>query len=155
MDLVARPDQSALIVFALNAITAASNGAGEALKAGAIGGGIGAVTAGALATLGLKFYHLNHLGSAEVISTLLGTFEHVRYSPYGAVRGHYDANGNSLTNGGCTPDGLCREFTEYDTEPISNLEDAGARFYDPCELPSSLSSPCLRGSVVKFFSHQR
>jgi len=81
--------------------------------------------------LGIKFYHLNHLGSVEVISTLLGTFEQVRYTPYGTERGHYDGNGNNLANGGCSPDGLCREFTQYDTEPISGLEYAGARFYDP------------------------
>lgn len=98
---------------------------------------------GGIATLGIKFYHLNHLGSVEVISTLLGTFEQVRYTPYGSVRGHYDANGNSLTNGGCTPDGLCREFTQYDSEPISALQYAGVRVYDP-QLGSSLTHDPVR-----------
>jgi RHS repeat-associated protein len=51
----------------------------------------------------------------------------VRYKPYGEVRGHWDRNFVSLTD--CGDGQYCREFTGYDTEPISGLEYA--RVYDP------------------------
>jgi len=54
----------------------------------------------------------------------------VRYLPYGGVRGRFDAAGTPL-GGDCTALPSCREFTGYDTEPVSGLQYAGARFYDP------------------------
>jgi RHS repeat-associated protein len=46
------------------------------------------------------------------------------------VRGHWAADFTSLTDS-CGTDQYCREFTGYDTEPISGLEYAVARVYDP------------------------
>jgi RHS repeat-associated protein len=48
-------------------------------------------------------------------------YRQIRYTPYGQIRG-----GST-----CGSDGSCREFTGYDTEPISGLEYAVARVYDP------------------------
>jgi RHS repeat-associated protein len=74
----------------------------------------------------------NHLGSVALITNSAGAiFEQIRYKPYGEERGHYDASGNLQPINTCGDDGYCREYTQYDTEPISGLEYAGARFYDP------------------------
>jgi len=71
---------------------------------------------------GLYHYHLDHLGSTQVITQSDGTpVRYKRYTPYGEIRG-----GSS-----CGSDGFCREYTGYDTEPISGLEYANARVYDP------------------------
>jgi RHS repeat-associated protein len=57
--------------------------------------------------------------------------EHIRYKPYGEVRGHYDSTGTEEADNTCADDHYCHEFTGYDTEPVSGLQYAGARFYDP------------------------
>jgi RHS repeat-associated protein len=81
---------------------------------------------------GVLHYHTNHLGSVALITNSAGAiYEQIRYKPYGEERGHYDASGNLQPINTCGDDGYCREFTQYDTEPISGLEYAGARFYDP------------------------
>lgn len=75
-------------------------------------------------------YHRDHLGSTQLITDRRGNVvTYIRYKPYGEVRGHYDSYGNLLNDCGGMPS--CREFTSYDTEPISGLQYAGARFYDP------------------------
>jgi RHS repeat-associated protein len=78
----------------------------------------------------LVHFHVDHLGSTQVVTKSDGTvFEQVRYRAYGEVRGHYTDAGGSLTD--CADDRYCHEFTQYDTEPMSQLEYAGARYYDP------------------------
>jgi lysozyme len=51
-------------------------------------------------------------------------FAYIRYKPYGEIRGRWGADS-------CGTDQYCHEFTGYDTEPISGLEYAVARVYDP------------------------
>jgi RHS repeat-associated protein len=77
-------------------------------------------------------YHYNHLGSVQVVTDANGAaVEYIRYKPYGEVRGHYDSSGTEEAVNTCADDHYCHEFTGYDTEPISGLQYAGARFYDP------------------------
>ena len=81
-------------------------------------------------TLGIMHYHLDHLGSTQVITTQRGSvFRHIRYTAYGTVRGPWSASGASAS--GCATHEYCHEFTGYDTEPLTNLQYASARFYDP------------------------
>ena len=55
---------------------------------------------------------------------------HVRYAPYGGVLGYFAADGSRLPSS-CGAGQSCREYTGYESEPISGLQYAGARFYDP------------------------
>jgi RHS repeat-associated protein len=81
-------------------------------------------------TLGILHYHHDHLGSTQVITRADGSvFRYLRYSPYGDVRGSWNASFQPAS--GCAVHGYCRQFTGYDTEPQSGLQYAGARFYDP------------------------
>ena len=74
-------------------------------------------------------YHLNHLGSTQVITGEDGNLvEEIHYSAYGEIRGQWDEAGNSIDPP--EPEHR-REFTGYETEGYSGLEYAGARFYDP------------------------
>jgi RHS repeat-associated protein len=76
-------------------------------------------------------YHVDHLGSPQLLTDRRGyVVEYIRYTPYGEVRGHYDALGTALSSD-CSGGPSCREFTGYDTEPVSGLQYAGARVYDP------------------------
>ena len=54
--------------------------------------------------------------------------EQIRYLPYGTLRGHWNKNNVRITNPG---DGNRREFNDFVSEPMSGLQYAGARFYDP------------------------
>jgi RHS repeat-associated protein len=93
---------------------------------------------GGTGALGVKHYHLDHLGSTQAMTNADGSiYKQIRYKPYGEVRGHYNGAGNSLADD-CRGDRYCREFTGYETEPVSGLQYAGARFYDP-KLASFLS----------------
>lgn len=72
---------------------------------------------------GRVHYHLDHLGSTQVVSGPTGAMvEEIRYTPYGEIRGRWGASGEDT--------GLY-EFTGYETERDSGLQYAGARFYDP------------------------
>ncbi|MFN8628237.1 MAG: toxin TcdB middle/N-terminal domain-containing protein [Candidatus Binatia bacterium] len=74
----------------------------------------------AQATPALYHYHLDHLGSTQVITNSLGgEVEQIRYKPYGEIRYRSTTTNNRY------------QFTGYETETTSNLEYAGARFYDP------------------------
>ena len=74
----------------------------------------------------------NQRPPGSIVTTSTGAvLEYVRYKPFGEPRGHYDAGGNLQAVNTCGDDGYCREFTGYDTEPISGLQYAGARFFDP------------------------
>ncbi|MBI3785097.1 MAG: VCBS repeat-containing protein [Deltaproteobacteria bacterium] len=85
---------------------------------------------GADETLGILHYHHDHLGSTQTITRADGgVFRHLRYTPYGEVRGSWD--GSVVPASGCAVHGYCREFTGYDSEPFSGLQYANARFYDP------------------------
>ena len=83
---------------------------------------------------GIQHYHLNHLGSVSAITDGGGNVvEYVRYKPYGEAR-HYTSGGSLISAAGantCSDDGYCHLFTNYDSEPISGLQYAGARVYDP------------------------
>lgn len=76
----------------------------------------------------IRHYHLDHLGSTQVITSATGALlEQLRYSAYGEVRGRWDANNQSLA---VSHTGR-HEFTGYETHLDSGLQYAGARFYDP------------------------
>ena len=77
----------------------------------------------------LVHFHADHLGSTQVITDSTGArLRQVRYRAYGDVR-RFNGSGGTVTD--CAADRYCHEFTGYDTEPISGLDYAGARFYDP------------------------
>ena len=73
-------------------------------------------------------YHLDHLGSTQLITNESGApFEYVRYKPYGEIRARFNGNGSAIP-----PSEVHRyEFTGYESELLSSLQYAGARFYDP------------------------
>jgi RHS repeat-associated protein len=72
----------------------------------------------------IHHYHLDHLGSAQTITDGNATIlRQTRYHPYGQVRGRWLAAGDSEQDR--------REFTGYYSEPLSELDYAGARLYDP------------------------
>ena len=74
-------------------------------------------------------YHLNHLGSTQIITGEEGNLvEEIHYSAYGEIRGQWNEAGTSIDPP--EPEHR-REFTGYETEGYSGLEYAGARFYDP------------------------
>jgi RHS repeat-associated protein len=77
----------------------------------------------------VRHYHVDHLGSTQVITDANGDIvEQIRYRPYGGIRGHWDRNNVLIAAPG---DGNRREFAGYLSEPLSGLQYAGARFYDP------------------------
>ena len=81
-------------------------------------------------------HHLDHLGSTQVITNGVGdVVQQVRYHPYGGIRGRWSGNGAPYS---ASVTGVGREFTGYQTESLSGLQYAGARFYDP-ELGSFLT----------------
>jgi RHS repeat-associated protein len=91
--------------------------------------------AAALSTGVVRHYHVDHLGSTQVVTDRVGeVVEQIRYLPYGTVRGHWDRQ-NVLINPG---DANRHEFADHLSEPLSGLQYAGARFYDP-ELGSFLT----------------
>jgi RHS repeat-associated protein len=78
----------------------------------------------------LLHYHYDHLGSVQVITNRSGeVYQHIRYKAYGEVRGRWWRNMDSAED--CDSNGYCRSFTGYDHEPVSDLQYAGARVYDP------------------------
>ena len=88
--------------------------------------------AAALSVSTLMHYHCDHLGSTQLITDKRGSVvAHLRYKPYGQLRGRFAADGTPLPELTCTAGPTCHEFTGYDTEPLSGLQYAGARFYDP------------------------
>jgi RHS repeat-associated protein len=83
----------------------------------------------ALAAGTVRHYHVDHLGSTQVVTDPAGDIvEQIRYLPYGTVRGHWDRQNVPIANPG---DANRREFAGYLSEPLSGLQYAGARFYDP------------------------
>jgi len=77
----------------------------------------------------LRYYHVDRLGSTVAISNGAGTLvRQVRYDAYGEVRDRFTGAGAP----GATPlQHMKHEFTGYETEFLSGLAYAGARFYDP------------------------
>jgi len=76
----------------------------------------------------LRHWHLDHLQSTQVITDAAGAIiEQVRYTPYGTVRERRDGMDVPMN----PLPGFRREFTGYETELVSGLQYAGARFYDP------------------------
>ncbi|MCK6555596.1 hypothetical protein L6Q96_13610 [Candidatus Binatia bacterium] len=85
----------------------------------------------ALGVRTISYHHVDHLGSTQSITDVRGrTTAHIRYLPYGGVRGRFDGYGVAR-GGDCRSLPSCREFTGYETEPLTGLQYAGARFYDP------------------------
>jgi RHS repeat-associated protein len=79
----------------------------------------------------VRYFHLDHLGSTQMVTDRRGqVLTHVRYAPYGGVLGYFAADGSRLPSS-CGAGQSCREYTGYESEPISGLQYAGARFYDP------------------------
>jgi RHS repeat-associated protein len=79
--------------------------------------------------LTLYHYHPDHLGSAQLLTDGSGAvYAHIRYTPFGRVRGRWDGAGTPIAPG---PSGLTREFTGYESDSVTGLQYAGARFYDP------------------------
>ena len=72
-------------------------------------------------------YHGDHLGSAQVMTTRAGgVMEHLRYTPYGELRGRFDHAGEDAAKIYSN-----YEFTTYQSDMTSGLQYAGARWYDP------------------------
>ena len=77
----------------------------------------------------VRHFHLDHLGSTLMITDEDGSpEEHIRYYPYGEVRGRFDQLGNPI---GVSSDSVKHEFTGHETELNTGLIYAGARFLDP------------------------
>ncbi len=75
------------------------------------------------------FFHTDHIGSVTLLTDEdAGVVEFIRYTPYGEIRGRWDAQGTPLSG---STQGSKREFTGYETQEVSGLQYAGARFYDP------------------------
>ncbi len=83
----------------------------------------------------IRHYHADHLGSTQVITNETGNpVRYLRYLPFGDLRDRLTASGTSDSGS----DVYRREFTSYETEFFTELQYAGARFYDP-ELGQFLS----------------
>jgi RHS repeat-associated protein len=65
------------------------------------------------------------------------------------VRGRYNGDGTEQAENSCADDHYCHEFTGYDTEPVSGLQYAGARFYDP-ELGMFLTHDPVRSAASPY-----
>ena len=73
----------------------------------------------------LLHYHSDHLGSTQLVTDGSGQIvQHIRYRPYGEVRGRWDRQLGSATTA------VRHEFTGYESD-AAGLQYAGARFYDP------------------------
>ena len=73
----------------------------------------------AQSTPALYHYHVDHLGSTQVITDGNGGIvEQIRYKPYGEIRYRTATTNNRY------------DFTGYERETASGLDYAGARFYD-------------------------
>lgn len=95
------------------------------------GGGGGSPPPGS-DTLGLLHYHLDPAGSIKMLTREDGSvYRLVRYDAYGRVRGTYREGSLVQTAPGCSADAYCREFAGHETEPVSGLAYAPARFYQP------------------------
>ena len=78
----------------------------------------------------IAHYHTDHLGSTQVISNAVGTVvEHIRYMPFGEVRGRWNGAGNPI--GGPGGNQVSFDYTGHERELNSGLIYARARFYDP------------------------
>ena len=76
----------------------------------------------------LAHYHLDEKGCVQLVTGPGGmVLEQLRYLPYGGIRGRYDASGAPMP----ADEFLRYEFAGYETEGVSGLQYAGARFYDP------------------------
>lgn len=75
-------------------------------------------------------YHVDHLGSTQVITDVVGAVvEHIRYMPYGEVRGRWNGAGDPIPMPGGNQ--VAFDYTGHERELNSGLIYARARFYDP------------------------
>lgn len=75
-------------------------------------------------TLGLLYYHANHLGSTAMLSNDAGVMvSHIAYKPYGEViRNPAGSDG---------PDTVRAKYTGHQEDPETSLIYMNARYYDP------------------------
>lgn len=77
-------------------------------------------TAAAATTNPVYHYHLDHLGSTQVVTNGAGgVVQQIRYRPYGEIRYR---SGTAVSD---------YAFTGYEHDAASDLDYAGARWYDP------------------------
>lgn len=74
----------------------------------------------------IDYYHTDHLGSTQLVTRNGVVSHHIRYTPFGSVRGRYNSSGTAIS---ATANAY--EFTGYESDHTSGLQYAGARFYDP------------------------
>jgi RHS repeat-associated protein len=98
----------------------------------------------------ISHFHTDHLGSTQMITDETGdVVEHVRYLPYGLVRGRWDGAGNVIA---APSAGDVRfEYTGHERDTHSGLIYAGARFYDP--LLGSFLSPDPESEFTSPYSY--
>jgi RHS repeat-associated protein len=78
----------------------------------------------------IAHYHVDHLGSTQVITNASGAVvEHLRYMPFGELRGRWNGAGDPI--GGPAVDQVTFDYTGHERELSSGLIYAKARFYDP------------------------
>lgn len=78
----------------------------------------------------IAHFHTDHLGSTQVISDAAGVVvEHLRYMPYGELRGRWNGAGSAIPLPGGNQ--VSFDYTGHERELNSGLIYARARFYDP------------------------
>ena len=87
----------------------------------------------------VRHYHLDHLGSVEVISDQNAAVQRqIRYRAYGEVRGYYDGSNSQVLPTETTRQTFTGYESEVQVEAGKGLQYARARYYDP-ELGQFLS----------------
>ncbi len=98
----------------------------------------------------VSHFHSDHLGSTQMITDESGeVVEHIRYMPYGGVRGRWDGAGNAIA---APPAGQVRfDYTGLERETHSGLVYSGARFYD--SILGSFLTPDPAGEFTSPYSY--
>ncbi len=98
----------------------------------------------------ISHLHQDHLGSTMAITDGDGIVrEHLRYMPFGELRGRWDRFGTAISSP--SSETVRFEYTGHETEAVSGLIYAGARFYDP--VIGSFLSPDPVGEFSNPYSY--